>query len=51
MPTSYNLQTMATMHKNGEREMGAMIFWVYICGMFTMPFFIMYFLHMSTVYA
>ena len=44
------MQTMATLHKNGEREMGAMIFWVYIFAIPVLPFFIMFALHLSTLF-
>ncbi|KAK9806873.1 hypothetical protein WJX72_005741 [[Myrmecia] bisecta] len=39
-PTAINLQTVATMHSNGEAEMSVLLFWQYLACIFTMPLLI-----------
>ncbi|KAK9835690.1 hypothetical protein WJX74_005946 [Apatococcus lobatus] len=45
-PTAINIQTMATLCKSGEAEVSALLFWEYICSIFTIPAFTLLFLRL-----
>ncbi|KAL3144526.1 hypothetical protein ABBQ32_004260 [Trebouxia sp. C0010 RCD-2024] len=44
-PTAINLQTVVTIHQNKEQEMSCILFWQYICSVFTLPGFMSAYLY------
>ncbi|EIE27197.1 auxin efflux carrier [Coccomyxa subellipsoidea C-169] len=44
-PTAINVQTLATLHQNGEQEVSALLFWQYVGAIFTLPLLLTFFFH------
>ncbi|CAL8462850.1 g2384 [Coccomyxa elongata] len=44
-PTAINVQTLATLHQNGEQAVSAMLFWQYMGAVFTLPLLLTFFFH------
>jgi predicted permease len=43
MPTALNMSTVASLHRNGEEEVGALLFWQYLACTITIPCFLVLF--------
>ncbi|KAK9839803.1 hypothetical protein WJX81_002851 [Elliptochloris bilobata] len=46
-PTAINMQTVATLHQNGEAEMSCLLFWQYVCSFITLPLLLALYLHIA----
>ncbi|KAL0019914.1 hypothetical protein WJX77_007779 [Trebouxia sp. C0004] len=44
-PTAINMQTVVTIHQNKEAEMSCLLFWQYMCSVFTLPCFMSWYMH------
>jgi predicted permease len=44
-PTAINVQTLATLHQNGEAEVSCLLFWQYMGFIITMPLLLSLFFH------
>lgn len=44
-PTAINVQTLATLHNNGEAEVSCLLFWQYMGAIFSMPLLMIMFFH------
>ena len=42
-PTAVNVQTLATLQKNGEAEVSCMLFWQYAMSIITLPLLLLLF--------
>lgn len=44
-PTAINVQTLATLHQNGEEAVSALLFWQYMGAIITLPPLLLFFSH------
>lgn len=44
-PTAINVQTLATLHQNGEQAVSALLFWQYMGAILTLPLLLTFFFH------
>ncbi len=42
-PTAINVQTIATIHQNGEEEVSCILFWQYIASIISLPLLLLLF--------
>lgn len=45
-PTAVNVQTLATLHRNGEAEISALLFWQYLGAVATLPLLLTLYFHL-----
>ena len=47
-PTAINVQTLATLHQNGEQAVSALLFWQYMGAILTLPLLLTFFFHVTS---